>query len=59
MADGDTDTKADIAGAIAEAYYDIPKNIISQACSYLPDDMLDIIEQFYKTIEKEYSKQRS
>lgn len=52
MADGDTDTKADIAGAIAEAYYDIPENIISQACSYLPDDMLDIIEQFYTTIEK-------
>ena len=52
LADGDTDTKANITGAISEAYYDIPDNIVKKACSYLPGEMLDIIEQFYNRIEE-------
>ena len=52
LADGDTDTKANITGAISEAYYDIPDNIVKKACSYLPGEMLAIIEQFYNRIEE-------
>ena len=51
LCDGDTDTKACIAGAIAEAYYQVPETMIEQAISYLPDDMLGILSQFYETIQ--------
>ena len=50
-ANGDTDTKADITGAMAEAYYDIPDEIIDKALSYLPEEMIDIIDEFYGTME--------
>ena len=50
LADGDTDTKADITGALAEAFYEIPEPLIEKAFSYLPDDMLDIITQYYQRI---------
>lgn len=53
MCDGDTDTKADITGAIAEAYYDIDENIIDKAVSYLPKDMKKVLWQFYQTIQDE------
>ncbi len=53
LADGDTDTKAAIAGSIAEAYYDIPESLIEKACSYLPEDILAVVEQFYDTIQQE------
>lgn len=51
LCDGDTDTKACIAGAVAEAYYQVPEWIIEKAISYLPDDMLIILEQFYERIQ--------
>lgn len=51
MARGDTDTKAAIAGSIAEAFYEIPEDLIEQAFEYLPEDMLVIIEQFYDRIQ--------
>lgn len=47
LCDGDTDTKAAIAGSIAEAHYPIPEDIVKRAFTYLPNDMLAIIEQFY------------
>ena len=53
MADGDTDTKAAITGAIAEAYYDIPEKLIESAYNFLPEDMLQIVEQFYDTIQQD------
>lgn len=53
MADGDTDTKADITGAMAEAYYEIPQNIIDRAISYLPKEMKRILVQFLDVISKE------
>ncbi len=53
MAGGDTDTKAAITGSIAEAYYDVPDDMIKKACGYLPDDILDVVERFYGTIQKE------
>lgn len=53
MARGDTDTKAAIAGSIAEAYYDIPDDIIEQAYGYLEPDMLAVVEQFYSRLQQE------
>ena len=47
LCDGDTDTKACIAGAVAEAYYQIPYELIDRAMVYLPTDMLNILDQFY------------
>jgi len=47
MADGDTDTKADITGALAEAFHVIPTEMIEKMYEYLPTEMIDIIMQFY------------
>ena len=52
-AGGDTDPKANICGSIAESYYEIPEEMIEKAYSYLPDDMLDVITQFYDRIQSE------
>lgn len=43
---GDTDTIADMAGAVAGAYYGIPQNIVEQALSYLPKDLFDVVAEF-------------
>lgn len=51
LCDGDTDTKACIAGSIAEAYYQIPEWMIERAVSYLPDDILGILGQFYERVK--------
>ncbi|SES86228.1 ADP-ribosylglycohydrolase family protein [Prevotella sp. kh1p2] len=51
MARGDTDTKAAICGSIAEAYYEVPEEMIERVYDYLPDDMLQVIEQFYTRIQ--------
>jgi hypothetical protein len=48
LADGDTDTKGAITGSIAEAYYEIPDEIIDKALSYLPKDMSQVLSQFYQ-----------
>ncbi len=53
MADGDTDTKADITGAIAEAFYEVPETLAEQAFEYLPQDMLEILIQFQETMQEE------
>ena len=53
MADGDTDTKADITGAIAEAFYEVPETLAEQAFEYLPQDMLEILIQFQETMQGE------
>ncbi len=50
MAGGDTDTKACITGILAEAFYEIPDHLVGTALSYLPDEMLDIVTQFYNRI---------
>ncbi len=42
---GDCDTTGAIAGAVAEAFFGIPEEINEEALSYLPDDLLDIIEE--------------
>ena len=43
---GDSDTIAAIAGGIAGAYYDVPRNLWEQAATYLPKEFLDILEEF-------------
>ena len=44
---GDCDTTAAISCAIAEAYYGIPEDIKKQALTYLPQEMIDVINRFY------------
>lgn len=54
---GDADTLACISGSLAEAFYrEIPKNIISEARSRLPQEFLDIIDEFYQELEKKNSR---
>lgn len=43
---GDADTMGAIAGAIAEAYYGIPNEIETKVFEYLPQDFIEIIEEF-------------
>lgn len=43
---GDTDTLGAIAGAIAEAYYGIPEDLIKECRRRLPEDMLRVIDEF-------------
>lgn len=45
---GDTDTIACITGALAEAYYGIPNEIIEDVSKYIPDYMKDILSNYYK-----------
>ncbi|MBO4316405.1 MAG: ADP-ribosylglycohydrolase family protein [Prevotella sp.] len=52
LARGDTDTKAAIACSMAEACYTIPDDIAERALSYLPEEMLAVIEAFYDTMMK-------
>lgn len=49
---GDTDTTGAITGSIAEVRFGIPDNIRQKALSYLPDEMLDVINRF----EKKFSR---
>lgn len=44
---GDSDTLTCIAGAMAEAYYGVPKEIEEKIKSYLTADLLDVVERFY------------
>ena len=53
LCDGDTDTKAAIAGAIAEAYYPIPEEMLNDAMDYLPEDMLAVLNQYYDCMKVE------
>ena len=43
---GDTDTLCAIAGSIAEAYFGVPEDIAETAKSYLPEEMLDVLDAF-------------
>lgn len=42
---GDTDTIACIAGSLAESYYGLPEEIITQVKPYLKDYMLEILDK--------------
>lgn len=48
---GDCDTVAAITGSIAEVYYGIPKEIISEANKFIPDYVKEVINKFYFALE--------
>ena len=45
---GDSDTIAAITGSIAEPYYGIPEHIWETACTYLDNELIKNVEQFYR-----------
>lgn len=49
---GDSDTLADITGAIAEAFFGIPDDILAQALPFLDDEMLKITTAFVERFQK-------
>ena len=50
---GDSDTIACIAGGIAEAYYQIiPESISKNVLEILPEELINIIEQFSEMYRK-------
>ena len=48
---GDTDTLGAIAGAIAEAKWAVPEEIIAQAYDYLPKDISEVIGRFMQYVK--------
>lgn len=50
---GDSDTIAAITGSIAEVYYGIDKKLIKRVEKYLPEYIINIVNDFYKAIGKE------
>ena len=44
--DGDSDTLAAIAGSIAEAYYGIPEELKQQALPYIPEALMEVMQEF-------------
>lgn len=50
---GDSDTIAAITGSIAESYYGIDDKLIKQVEKYLPEYIINIVNNFYKAIGKE------
>ena len=45
---GDCDTLTCIAGSMAEAFYDIPADLVNECEKRLTNDMLDVVERFLK-----------
>ena len=43
---GDTDTLGAIAGAVAEAFWGVPEEIVESGMSYLSPDLLDVVHRF-------------
>jgi ADP-ribosylglycohydrolase len=43
---GDVDTIACMAGGIAAAYYGVPDEIIKEVAAYLPQDIIEIVNEF-------------
>lgn len=50
---GDTDTIACITGALAEAYYGVPRSLIEQVKPYIKDYMFPVINEFYKKLKRD------
>lgn len=46
---GDSDTIACMTGAISEAYWGVPVDLVKTAYKFLPLDLCDVIEKFEKT----------
>ena len=52
---GDSDTIADMAGAIAGAYYGVPQWIQEEALATLPDSLLKVVTDFEDVISKKFT----
>lgn len=52
---GDSDTIASMTGGIAGAFYPIPKTIRQEALKRLPQEMVDVINKFSKTVKEQHS----
>ena len=50
---GDSDTIAAITGSIAEAYYGIDEKLIKEVEKYLPEYIINIVNDFYRQLGKE------
>ena len=48
---GDCDTLTCIAASIAEAFYGVPENLISECRARLPEEMLAVVDRFWKIVE--------
>lgn len=48
---GDSDTIADMAGAIAEGYYGVPGELKAEAHNRLPDELRDILLRFEQRVK--------
>ncbi|MDD7401132.1 MAG: ADP-ribosylglycohydrolase family protein [Eubacteriales bacterium] len=48
---GDADTQAAIAGSIAEAYYGLSDTWRTRIEDYLPDDLLEVVRHFQKSVK--------
>ncbi len=48
---GDADTLACIAGAIAEAYYGVPPEIVRETRDRLDADLLDVLDRFERAVK--------
>lgn len=48
---GDTDTLGAIAGAIAEAMWSVPEEILDQAKDYLPGDIAEAADRFTQSVK--------
>lgn len=49
---GDSDTIADMAGAIAEAFYGVPEELKAECYTRLPDELADILRRVQGRTEK-------
>jgi len=47
---GDSDTLACITGGIAEALHGLPPEVAEQARGYLDEELLRVVERFYRTV---------
>lgn len=45
---GDSDTLAAITGAVAQAYYGIPDDLVAKASTYLDGFLLETVDRFYE-----------
>lgn len=48
---GDSDTIAAITGSLAEAYYGVPDELWSRACTVLDDRLINVVERFYGVVK--------
>ena len=47
----DADTIGAIVGGIAEAYWGVPQRIVDMCAKYIPDDMKQIVREFYSRVQ--------